>query len=127
MTEATFCVCVTSARLLVLFCFAFVCFHLNLFIFNDIFLAQYLICCFPHLQFLLASLFFCLTRLHDAYYLFFSMQVYMFSFFLPRLHFCLFAFFVFCFFQSFPCLQAFNQTLLLQYLFCCFPLVIFAC
>ena len=46
----------------------------------------------------------------------------MFSFFLSRSHFCLF---IFCFFQSFPCLQTFSQALLLLFpgvLFCLFTL-----
>ena len=98
-----------------LLCFVFVWFHFNLFIFNTRFLDQFF-CCFPYLQFLIVSLFFCLTRLHDymfACYLVFCIQLHVF-FFLPCLHFRLLI--LLLFFRSFPCFRN-----LIKYYFCFFP------
>ena len=110
---ATFCVVLcTSARLLALFCVCLISFY-----FNTRFLDQFF-CCFPYLQFLIVSLFFCLTRLHDymfACYLVFCIHVF---FFLPCLHFRLLI--LLLFFQSFPCFRN-----LIKYYFCFFPSFLF--
>ena len=115
MTEATFCVC---ARLHVcLFCFAFVCFHFNLFIFNDSFLVQYLFCCFPHLQFCLLAYFsvwhVCTVCMITCLFAicFLSCRFACFLFFFTLL----LVYFLFYFFQSFPCLQVFSQALFLLF------------